>query len=119
MLGEGATVCAQPASSDPANIADSRMVGSFTVFFLRFILPPILFFLPRFEFGHRASALGADRIGFFRAIECALFNTGFEFLRNGDAMHNFATRLFFGPRQNDVPKLKNVLGGVDHYVLHR
>jgi hypothetical protein len=69
--------------------------------------------------GQRGRVCRRDRISFFGAVECPLFNTGFEFLRNGDAMHNFATRLFFGPRQNNVSKLKNVFGRVDHYVLHR
>jgi hypothetical protein len=69
--------------------------------------------------GEGRRACRRDRISFFGAVECALFNTDFEFLRNGDAMDNLATRLFFGPRQNDVSKLKNVFGGVDHYVLYR
>jgi hypothetical protein len=31
-------------------------------------------------------------------------------------MDNFAARFFFGPRQYDIPKLKNVFCGVDRYV---
>jgi hypothetical protein len=33
MLGEGVTVCEQPASSHPANINDSKLVESFMFFF--------------------------------------------------------------------------------------
>ena len=57
---------------------------------------PNKFGLRRFRQGRRACR--RDRISFFGVVECPLFNTGLEFLRNGNAMHNFATRLFFGPR---------------------